>query len=79
MQNPKITNSNSLSDEVKINLNMLGTLMLYRVGGHVDGTDIVAIYQCGTPERGVQLQEKLVQPSGLCNSIGHHAILSFCT
>jgi hypothetical protein len=79
MQNPNVTNSNSLSDEVEINLNMLGTLMLYRIGGHVDCTDIVAIYQCCALEGGVKLQKKLAQPSGLCNSICHCAILGFCT
>ena len=55
MQNTKITNGDALSDEVKINLNVLGSLMLNRVGGHVDGTDVVAIHQCGAPERGMQL------------------------
>ena len=47
MQDTKITNSNSLSDEVKIDLNVLGALMLNWVGGHVDGTDVVTIHQCG--------------------------------
>ena len=55
MQNPKITNSNSLSDEVKINLDVLSALMLNWIGGHVDGTDVVAIHQCSTPKGGVQL------------------------
>ena len=53
MQNTKITNDDSLPDEVKINLNVLGSLMLYRIGGHVDDTDVVAIHQCGAPERGM--------------------------
>jgi len=47
MQNTKITNDNSLSDEVKIDFNVLGALMLNRVGSHVDGTDVVTIHQCG--------------------------------
>jgi hypothetical protein len=44
MQDTKITNSNSLSDEVKIDLNMFSALMLNRVGGHVDRTDVVTIH-----------------------------------
>jgi hypothetical protein len=47
MQNSKITDSNSLPDEVKINLNMLSSLMLNWVGDHVEGTDVVTIHQCG--------------------------------
>ena len=50
MQNTKITNGDSLPDEVKIDLNVLGALMLNRVGGHVDGTDVVTIHQCGVVE-----------------------------
>ena len=57
MQNTKITNGDSLPDEVKIDLNVLGVLMLNRVGGHVDGTDVVTIHQCGTSKRGMQLQK----------------------
>jgi hypothetical protein len=49
MQHSNITDGNSLLEEVKINLNMLSTLMLDWIGGHVDCTDIVAIYQCGAP------------------------------
>jgi hypothetical protein len=49
MQHSNITDDISPSDEVKINLNMLSTLMLDRIGGHVDCTDIVAIYQYSAP------------------------------
>ena len=55
MQNTKVTNGDSLPDEVKINLDVLGALMLHRVGGHVDGTDVVTVHQCGAPKRGMQL------------------------
>jgi hypothetical protein len=33
---------NVFADKVKINLNMLGALMLNKVGGEVDGADVVA-------------------------------------
>jgi hypothetical protein len=79
MQNTKITNGDALPDEVKIDLNVLGSLMLNQVGGHVDGTDVIAIHQCGVPKRGMQLQKKLAQPGGLCYSIGHRALLGFST
>jgi hypothetical protein len=38
-------NGNALTDKVKINLNMLGALVLNGVGGEVDGANIVAIDQ----------------------------------
>jgi hypothetical protein len=37
------TNGNALTDEVEINLDMLRALMLNRVSGQVDNTDIVTI------------------------------------
>jgi hypothetical protein len=38
---------NTLTDKVKINLNMFGALVLYEVGGEVDGADVVAVDQSG--------------------------------
>ena len=51
MQDTKITNCNLLPDEVKVDLNVFSALMLNRVGGHVDGTDVVTKHHCGTPKR----------------------------
>jgi len=34
---------------------MLGSLMLNRVGGYVDGADVVTIHQCSSAKRGVKL------------------------
>jgi len=44
MQNLQIADGYLFANEVMINLDMLGTLMLDWVGGHVDITDIVTIY-----------------------------------
>lgn len=48
MQDSNLTNSNKISNEVEVDLNVLGPLMLNRAGGHVNGTDVVGIHQCGT-------------------------------
>jgi hypothetical protein len=79
MQDTKITNGNSLSNEVTINLNVLCTLMLNWIGGHVDCVDVVTIHQRGASEGRVQLDEKLSQPGGFCNSISYYAILGLST
>ena len=42
-----ITKSNTLPHEVKIDLDVLGALMLDGVGGHVDSADIITIYHRG--------------------------------
>jgi len=46
-----ITEGDALSDEVEINLDMLHTLMLNRVRGEINRTNIVTIDNSRTPER----------------------------
>jgi hypothetical protein len=36
--------------EVEVDLNMLGSLMLNRVGGEINGADIITINHCSTTE-----------------------------
>jgi hypothetical protein len=43
MEDADITNGNSLTHKVEINLNMLRALMLKRVGAKVDSSDVVTI------------------------------------
>lgn len=64
---------------MKINLNMFGALMLNQVGGHVDHADVVTIHQGGTAKRGMELLEKLTQPGGFGDGVGHGAVLCFST
>jgi hypothetical protein len=42
-----VPDGNALTDKVKINLNMLGALVLNGVGGELDGADVVAVDQSG--------------------------------
>jgi hypothetical protein len=42
----------ALTDEVKVDLNMLGALMLDRIGGEVDRADVVAVGQ-SDPQQGL--------------------------
>ena len=43
MEHPNLSQSNLLTDEVNIYLNMLRATMMNWIGGHVDSTDIVAL------------------------------------
>ena len=42
MQHTDLTHGNTIANEVEIDLDVFGTLMLDGVGGHVDGADVVA-------------------------------------
>jgi hypothetical protein len=47
VEDTNILNDNVLTDKVKINLKMLGALVLKEVGGEVDGADVVVVDQSG--------------------------------
>jgi len=79
MQDTNITNGDTLSDEVEINLDVLRALMLHWVGGHVHSADVVAVDQRSAVKGSVELRQELAQLGCLGNAIRHCAILSFST
>ena len=58
MKNAEMTNSNTLLNKVKIDLNVLGALMLNGVGTHVDSTNVVTIDQSDAAKWNVQLKKQ---------------------
>ena len=58
---------------------MLGSLVLNRVGGDVECTDVVTINNGGMADRTVELAQKRAQPAGFSDAIGHCTILDFST
>jgi hypothetical protein len=52
VEDTNVPDGNALTDKVKININMLGVLMLNGVGGEADDVDVVAVDQIGL-RRGV--------------------------
>jgi hypothetical protein len=75
MEDMDLTDDNHLSDKMKINLHMLGALMLNGVGGEVHGVDIVIVDEGATRRWGLELVEQLTQPVGLSHAIGNGTIL----
>jgi hypothetical protein len=47
VEDTNVPDGNALTDKVKINLNMLGVLVLNIVGGEADGVDVVTVDQSG--------------------------------
>jgi hypothetical protein len=58
-KNPNVTGSDTLADEVQVNLHVLRALMLYEIGGEVDRADFVAVDEGGTLKGTVELVEEL--------------------
>jgi hypothetical protein len=75
MEDADLTDGNLLSDKMKINLHMLGALMLNGVGGEVHGADIVAVDKSALRRWGLELVEQLTQRSGLSHAVGNDTIL----
>jgi hypothetical protein len=72
---PNIADDDAISNEVKIDLHMLGPLVLHRVGGEVDGADVVAVDQHAPGEGTMELGEELAEPRSLCHAFGHGTVL----
>jgi hypothetical protein len=79
VQDADFTEGDSLSDEVQIDLNMLGSLMLNWVGGGINGTDIITIDHCSATKRAAKLYEELAQPACFGDSVRNSSIFRLCT
>jgi hypothetical protein len=79
MEDTDLIDGNVLSDKMKINLHMLGALMLNGVGGEVHNADIVTVDKSALRRWGLELMEQLTQPSGPSHTIGNNTILSIST
>jgi hypothetical protein len=62
---------------VEINFHMFGALVLNRVGGEVDSTDIVAVDEAGGLKGMVEFLEKLPEPGNFSDTICNSAVFSF--
>jgi hypothetical protein len=76
VKNLNMTESNLLTNEVNIQLNVLCAAMMNGVGGEVDSGDVVAEDDSSLVNRAGELREKLTKPRTLSNCIGHNAIFS---
>jgi hypothetical protein len=75
MEDADLTDGNLLSNKMKINLYMLGALILNGVGGEVHDGDIIAVDKCALRRRGLELVEQLTQPGGLSHAVDNDTIL----
>jgi hypothetical protein len=75
MEDADLADGDLLSNKVKINLYMLGALMLNGVSGEVDDADVFTIDQRALRQQTLELMEQLSQPSGLSHTIGNSTVL----
>jgi hypothetical protein len=75
-ENPSITGSDMLADEVQVDLTCF--VLLRGIGGDVDHVDVVTVDEGGTLKGVVELLKKLAWPGGLCHAVGHSVVLGLC-
>jgi hypothetical protein len=76
VMNTNIPNNNALTDEVKIDLNMLRVLVLNRVDREVGGVDIVTVDKSTYREGIVELPKDMAASAHFSHTIGNNAVLS---
>jgi hypothetical protein len=75
VEDTNVPDGNAFTNKVKINLHMLGALVLNGVGGEVDGADVVAVDQSGQRQGAMQLHNQLLKPTCLFHAVGHGVVL----
>jgi hypothetical protein len=77
MEYADLTDGDSLSDKIKINLHMFSALMLNRVDGEIHGANVVIVDESALRRRTLELMKQLAQPGGLSHAVGDGAVLGF--
>jgi hypothetical protein len=77
MEYADLTDGDSLSNKMKINLHMFGVLMLNGVGGEVHDADVVIVDESAPRMRTLELMEQLAQLGGLSHAVGDGMVLGF--
>jgi hypothetical protein len=75
VQDADITDGNVFPDEVKVDLDMLCTLVLNGVGGEVDSDDFVKVDESALRQRSMELLNELPEPTIFSHVVGHGATL----
>jgi hypothetical protein len=70
MEYAGLTDGESLSNTMKINLHMFGALMLNMIGGEVHSVDVIVVNESAPRKQTLKLMEQLAQLGGLSHVIG---------
>ena len=79
MKNMNFAKSHLLADEVDVDLDVLGTTVVDRVGCHVDSADVVAVDDCSNLQRDMEFLKKLPQPAALGDDVSNRPVLGLRT
>jgi hypothetical protein len=75
MKYPDLTKRHLFSNKMYVDLDVLGSSVLNRIGGHVNSTDIVAKNDSSNLQGVVKLAKKLTKPTSFSHCMSHCTIL----
>jgi hypothetical protein len=75
VKNAELSHCNLFSDEVDVELDVLGSTMMHGVLRHVDGRHIVAVRNGGFGNVDVELVEEMPDPGALGDGVRDSAVL----
>uniref|UniRef100_J3M498 Uncharacterized protein n=1 Tax=Oryza brachyantha TaxID=4533 RepID=J3M498_ORYBR len=75
MKDPNRANRHFLANEVEVDLDVLGPLVLHRVGGEVGCTHVVVVDQGGLGRKRVELVKVLAKPGYFSNNVSDDIVL----
>ena len=79
MNNTDFAQGHLLMDEVDVDLNVLGTVVMNWVGCHVDSVDVVAIDHGSYLQRDMKFLKELAQPATLGDHMSNIPVLGLRT
>ena len=79
MKNTDFTQGHLLADEVDVDLNVLGTAVVDRVGSHVDSANVVAVDHGSHLQRNMKFLKELAQLATLGDHMSNSPVLGLRT
>ena len=79
MEHPDLSQSNFVTNEVNIYLDVLRATMMNWISSHVDGADVVAVDDRRRRDGRMELLKQLTKPTSLSHSVRNSTILSLRT
>ena len=79
VENTELAQSDALTNEVDVELDVFRPAVVHWVDGEVDGGDVVAIDNGGLVHRCEELAEELMEPDAFGGRVSHAMVLSLCT
>jgi hypothetical protein len=79
MESANLTESHLLTDEMDVDLNVLGSAVVDRVCCHIDSADVVTVDNSGDLQGNMKFPKKLSKPTTLCDHMSNSPVLGLRT